>query len=76
MGGMSRAIRRLATFLNPFQPVRGDFTAPVFITTVAAWTLGSGIYGGRPGSIALGAAESLICPLGPLAYGLYRRVRG
>jgi hypothetical protein len=72
---VSRRLRWLASLLNPFQPIRGDFTNAVFVTVLAAWFLGSGIYGGHPGTIAVGAAESLWCPVGPAVCMLYRCVR-
>lgn len=71
---MSR-LRRLAGLFNPFQPIRGDRAGAMFLTVVAAWTLGVGVHHGHPVTIAIGAAESLICPLGPAAYMLYQRVR-
>lgn len=72
---MSR-LRWLADALNPFQPIRGDFRRAVALTLLSATVLGSNVAGHWLPGIIIGVAESLLCPFGPLAYGLYRRVRG
>lgn len=67
-------LRWLARTLNPFQPIR-DYSAAAVVTTAAGLELGLGIHDGHPVTVAIGAAMSLLCPFGPLVYGLYRRVR-
>lgn len=72
---MTERLRRLARLVNPFQPIRSDFIGATFMTIVAAFLLGAGIYGRQPLTIALGAINSLWCPIGPAAAVVTRRLR-
>lgn len=73
---MTGRARRLARMLNPFQPIRGGFPMALAITILAAVTLRANIDGHWIPGIVIGAAESLICPVGPAAAVIARRLHG
>lgn len=72
---MIARLRRLAVLINPFQPIRLRFPMAVALTLLSGITLGNSIATHWTPGIVIGAFESLMCPLGPAAHMLYRRVR-